>query len=222
MTRKKRILLVSSLMLVAVVALLLVGLWLVVSHEPAFYRRTLAVDAAKLAKASDRMVRHVAAMHNIGQRSGRWEVVITADELNGWLAVDRAKNHPNMLPPTMHDPRVAIDTTGITAACRFEHGAVTSVLSLKVKPYLSATNVIGLRIVRGRAGALPLPLSQVLESLSEAARAADVSLQWKHTHGDPVALFSVPVNEESSRIVQIETIELRDGEIYIAGSTHRR
>ena len=42
-------------------------------------------------------------------KAGHWEIRFTADEINGWLAVDLVKNHPNALPPTLKDPRVSID-----------------------------------------------------------------------------------------------------------------
>ncbi len=117
---------------------------------------------------------------------------------------------------------MAIDPGGITVACRFEQGAISSVLSLAVQPYLAEPNVIALRIIRARAGALPVPLGRVLGEISEAARAAQVPLQWRRTGGDPVALIPLPADEDADRTVRIETIELREGEIYVAGSTQRR
>jgi hypothetical protein len=221
MARKRRILRWIAYCLALLIVLALLGLYLAVRHEPAFYRRALQADPAELAKGSDRLVRQAAALQSVGQREGRWEAVITAVEINGWLAVDLAKNHPNALPPALKEPRVAIDPSGITMACRYQQGVVNSVLNLKVQPYLAEPNVIALRIVRARAGAMPAPLRQVLDAITEAARAADLPLQWRPADGDPVALLPLPT-DEGDRIVRIEKIELREGEIYVTGSTQRR
>ncbi|MEN6450419.1 MAG: hypothetical protein ABFC96_08010, partial [Thermoguttaceae bacterium] len=215
--RKRRIVWRIALGIVALLVLALVGLYIASRHEPAFYHRALAIDAADLAKGSNRMVRKLAALQSVGQRDGRWDARITDLEVNGWLAVDLAKNHSKTLPAEMHDPRVAIDPSGITAACRFQHGIIDTVLSLKVQPFLSSPDVVGLRIVRARAGAIPLPLRRVLDGVTEAARTAGVPLGWQHADGDPVALFAVP--DDADRVVRIDTIELRHGEIYISGAT---
>jgi hypothetical protein len=202
-------------------AIALLAVLVAARHEPAFYRKALEADPAELSKGSDRMLRQAAALQSTGQREGRWEASITAVEINGWLAVDLPKNHPDALPPTLHDPRVAISPNGINIGCRFD-GSVTSVLSLTVQPYLAEPNVIALRIVRARSGALPIPLGRVLDWFSEAARAGQLQLQWRRTGDDPVALISLPVDDDSDRTVRIDAVELRDGEIYIAGSTERR
>ena len=57
------------------------------------------------------MLRDIAAIESAVNTPGRWQTTITAEEINGWLAVDMVKNHPKLLPPTFHDPRVAIRRT---------------------------------------------------------------------------------------------------------------
>ena len=150
-------------------SIVLLGLYLAARHEPAFYREAMEADRAVLEKGSDRMLRKTAALAKHPQKPGRWEIRITAEEINGWLAVDMPKNHPHALPPTLHDPRVVIDPNEITVACRFQQNGIDSVLSLTVQPYVDRSptvpnaNVVAVRIVGARAGLLPLPLDRVLE-----------------------------------------------------------
>ena len=154
-------------------------------------------------------------------KEGRWEALFTAEQINGWLAVDRAKNHPNSLPPTMCDPRVAIDSKQITFACRTSEGASAACLSLTIEPSVPEPNVLALRIVKATAGLLPLPLGQVLERLSQAAR--DLQLIW---NGDGPAEIPWPCSPfpkvKTIVPVRIDTLRLGDGEIYVAGSTETR
>ena len=57
---------------------------------------------------------------------GRWQALFTAEQINGWMAVDLARNFPNTLPPGVVDPRVDIRPEGVTVACRYLEGAVAT------------------------------------------------------------------------------------------------
>ncbi len=154
-------------------------------------------------------------------RHGPWHVVITAEEINGWLAVDLRKNHPNALPASVHDPRVVIEPNEVTVACRYDRGGVDSVLSLTLQPYVPEPSVVALRIVRGRAGMLPVPLKNVLDGISKGAAEMQLRLRWAQVGSDPVALISLP-DDDADRVVRIKSLELRKGEIDVSGLTERR
>jgi hypothetical protein len=179
----------------------------------------MELEPETLEKGSDQMLRQAAALEGAVVKVGHWEALFTAEQINGWLAVDRAQNYPNSLPPTMSDPRVAIDPKQVTFACRYQEGSTNSVLSLTIEPSVPEPNVLALRIVKARAGLLPLPLGQVLDQFTEAAHDMQLHLEWRRVGGDPVAMVSLP--EDDDRQVRIDTLRLGDGEIYVAGSTRR-
>jgi hypothetical protein len=222
MSRRKRLLWIVAVGLVVLVVAVLLGLYFALRHEPAFYRAAMEAKPEVLEKASDRMLKHIGALQSAMNRRGPWHVVITAEEINGWLAVDLRNNHPNALPPSVHDPRVAIEPNEMTIACRFKSGGVNSILSLTFQPYLSEPSVVALRIIRGRAGALPVPLKSVLDGISKGAAEMQLRLKWAQAGNDPVALISLPDDDEADRIVRIESLELRKGEIHVSGVTERR
>jgi hypothetical protein len=168
------------------------------------------------------MLQKAANIQNDLTNPGPWSIVITADEINGWLAVDMAKNHPNTLPPSLHDPRVAIRPNEVIAGCQYDQVGITSVLSLTVQPCLVDRNVVALRIVRVRAGAIPLPLKQVVDGVSQAARNMQLRLKWSQNGNDPVALLSLPDDPDADRVVRIESVEVIEGKIRITGVTERR
>ena len=222
MTRRKRLFLwISAGTATAAILTLFVVYW-AAQHEPAFYREAMNIKPAVLEKGSDRMLQQAAAVQGSTTRDGRWQVRVTATEINGWLAVDLVKNHPKLLPPTMKNPRVAIDRSGITVACHFQHGNVTSVLSLTVQPSMPKRNVIALRIAKARAGLLPAPLEQVIERITKSARDLQFHVQWERAGGDPVALLTLPDDPGNSYRTTLEAVELGDGEIRIVGNTQRR
>jgi hypothetical protein len=224
MSRKLRLVVLIAGGLAAMIVLTLaglLGLYLAAQHEPEFYRQAMATDPAVLKEGSDRMLRQAAALQGAVSKEGRWEALFTAEQINGWLAVDRVKNHLTSLPPTMSDPRVAIDSKQITFACRYEQWGASRVLSLTIEPQVPEPNVLALRIVKARAGLLPLPLGQVLDRLSESAHHLHLHLEWRRAGGDPVAMISLPEDEDDAT-AQIDTLRLGDGEIYVAGSTGPR
>lgn len=221
MSRRIRLLLFIAIGVAVTIALVLLGLYFAARHEPAFYREALEIDPAVLEKASDDMLRRSTALASAVKKKGHWEALFTAEQINGWLAVDMVKNHADALPPTLHDPRVSIHEKQITIACRFEQGGVNSVLSLTVEPSMPEPNVIALRIVKARAGLLPVPLAQVLDRVSQAARGMECRLEWRRTGGDPVAMLSFP-DADDDQPISIESLRLGDGEIYVSGTTQEK
>jgi hypothetical protein len=204
-------------------AVVLLGLYLASQHKPGFYNQAMAVDPATMEKHSDQMLQRAAALASAVTKDAHWEAVFTAEQINGWLAVDMVKNHPKALPPGLHDPRVSIDSRRITIACRLDQGLFSSVLSLTVEPYVPVPeqNLLLLRIVNARAGLLPAPLKRVLDGLAQAARDMHLQLQWRNVRGDPVAMFSAPPSADK-RTVTIESLRLEDGKIYVSGSTQTK
>lgn len=221
MSRKLRrtLLIVGGSALLA--AFLVLGFYLAAQHEPAFYRETIELGAAEAEKQSDQMLQRATALASAAKKEEHWEALFTAKQINGWLAVDMVKNHPNLLPPSFSDPRVAIDGRRVTIAGRYWQAGVSTVLSLTIEPYVPEPNMVLVRIVKARAGLLPMPLGRVRDGLTQVARELNLRLQWRSAGSDPVAMLSFPPADKD-RPVRIEKLRLGDGEIYVAGSTEAK
>lgn len=211
-----------------VVAVLIVAgifvLWQALRYEPEFYRQALAVDPARQRRASHEMLQQISGLWSNAHNRDRWEVLLTAEQINGWLAVDLVENHPQVLPETLRDPRVEIRRDRITLACRLRRDHVAGVISLTVEPYLPEPNVLGLRICKARAGRLPWPTRQITEAISEAAAQAELPLRWLQADGDPVVLVAIPPlhDQQHDRLIRIETLRVGQGEVYLAGTSRPR
>ena len=84
--------------------------------------------------------------------------------------------------------------------------------------------VLALRICKPRAGLLPLPLDKVLKAIGKAVENADLDLQftWKQAGGDPVLQITLPaMTGKHRKRVRIESLQLREGELCIEGTTQR-
>jgi hypothetical protein len=224
MSRRTRMLVFIGAGAALLVVLALLGLYLALHHEPTFYRQALETDPAVLEKGSDRMLQDIAAIQNAAHRSGRWRITVTAEELNGWLAVDMMKNHPTLLPDSMHDPRVAIRTNEVIVGCRYDLAGVTSVFSLTLQPGMPEPNVVALRIVRARAGAIPMPLKGVLDGITSAVSGLrkGIHLEWRQSGNDPVAMLSPEDDADADYVVRIESLDVVEDEIRIVGVTERK
>ena len=219
---RKWLVIVTSVLCLVVLAIVggLFTLHRASQYVPEFYGTAIQADPIVQKDASDKMLQKAAALVSDVSNEDEWKSLFTEEEINGWLAVDLVENHPDALSPSVTDPRVSIKPDRLTLACRYDHGNWQSVLSITVDIYLAEPNVVALRIRKARAGAVPLPLEEVLDQIAMAARKMDVQLRWQQAEGDPVALVPIrPPRDDNERVVRIESIKLGDGEVYLAGSS---
>lgn len=197
--------------------------WHASQQVPEFYQQALEVPEVVLVENSDVMLKKSLDLKNRLNEQGGWDVTFTAQQINGWLAVDLEKNHRNSLPDEIRDPRVALAAEGVKLACRYQSDNFSTVFWLHGDVYLHESNVIALRLYAARAGELPLPMSEVLEIISQAVQAADLHLRWTEVEGDPVALITIPAFHESTQLsVRLERVELKEGAIRLSGKNEPR
>lgn len=212
---------------VAVLGLLTLGVLLLyqaAQREPEFYQQALSTDVNNQEGAGDELEQNVLDLHNYVREEGIWEAVFTEDQVNGWLASDMPDKFPDVLPKGTQEPRVAIDSEAIRVACRFDNGKLTTVISFALDVDLTTeTNTLAIRISKLRAGALPVPLKQILKKVTSAAERGDVPLRWTQEDGDPVALVTVPITHEdyAHREIYVDAIALQEGELHLSGHTEK-
>jgi hypothetical protein len=191
-------------------------------HEPAFYRSAMQAPPEIQAKAGDELEQNMLELRNEARTPGHWEAVFTDEQINGWLAADFPDKFPGTLPAGVDDPRVEIREGSVNIAARYEDKLVKSVVSIVLDICLTdGANTVAVTIRRIRAGSLPVPVRQFLDRISRSAERNSIPLRWSQTDGDPVALVTIPSQHEDyvHREIFVETIELRDGEVYLAGRT---
>lgn len=196
----------------------LAWVWWASQRVPEFYRAALQADVEQQAAESDQLIHQALELSNDARAQGQWEALFTVGQINGWLAVDLVQNHSHLLPDGVRDPRVAISPSGALLAFRYDNGSITTVFSVDLDVCLAEPNVIALRVRGARAGELPLPLADVLDGISQAARHADLRLRWAQDDDHPVALVTLPLGGDEDDVqVTVQKLELREGAIYVAG-----
>lgn len=215
-----RLSLVISIVAAMMILVVLFALYLGLRRQPQWYAETLAASDRRAAEtASDRMLQRGADLTSALETKGDWKIVFTQEEINGWLIVDMPKNHPDLLPAELADPRVKIEADGVTAAARYDGEGISTVVSLKVEVYLSEENVMAVRMRKARAGGLPWSVGRIFDSLCEATARSEVRLVRSQIDADPLALIKIPKVRDRGRAVRVTALRLEEGKIIVAGST---
>jgi hypothetical protein len=220
--RWRRALGVAAVVLIFALVATTVAVYKAAQHVPEFYSEALAADSTRQPNAGDKLEHDVLKLTNEVKFEPKWEATFTAEQINGWLAVDLLEKFPHLLPPEVSNPRVAIAQDEIKVACRYKSGQIDAVISLVGSVSLTnEPNVVAVRIKRARAGALPIPLSQFLEDVSRAAADHNLDLRWAKADGDDVALIRLPVENThlDDRTLHLDSFELKPGAAHLSGRT---
>lgn len=196
--------------------------WAMQEVEP-FYAEALETKPAELEQSGRRMEDRVADLAAEAQTTGRWESTFTADEVNGWVDLMLKEHYPDLLPPEVTDPRVAFTEGRCQVGYRYEGQRLRTVISVEADAFMASHDVAAVRLRKARLGAIPLPLSQVVEEISELASELKIPVEWIEQEGDPVLLVGVTnVLSNKVEVRRLEKIDIRAGELVLGGTVTPR
>ncbi len=219
---QRRLVLIVGLCLFVAIAVIAGSLYLASQQTPPFYAQALAQDPATARHASDVMLRQTAALVSDLRRAGQWQAIYTAEQINGWLAYDVQRNHPHLFPSGISEPRIAFGNDHLQIAFRWQKPGWSAIVSLEAELYLQEVNVVALRIRTARAGKLPLPLGSLLNDVAASGRELGLAVDQQQIEGDPLLLITLPsVSNDTGKQLSLESLELHDGELYVAGRSQR-
>jgi hypothetical protein len=185
---------------------------------PEFYERALTRDRDIQKQASQEFLQQASALVSDAQQTDRWQIIFSAEQINGWLAVDVPQNLPTVMPVEMREPRVDIQPGEMTLACRWKSARIDAVVSVSCDIFVSGSNEIAIRFRRATLGALRVPIRQVLEPAGRAAKKLNLQLVWRQQGGDPVAVLRLDdAKSEGEGGLELESIELGSGKLLIVG-----
>jgi hypothetical protein len=220
MVRKKRIAAIVLLAVAGVLVAALGGVYYAMGRVRPFYQQALALDPQTLEQGSREMESRATALYSEARQPGRWQAAFTAEQINGWLALQLAEVYADALPHNISEPRVAIDDDRFALGFRARRGGVDTVVSADASVMLTDAGEVAIRLLSVRAGALPLPVMQVADDAARACQELSLPVRWTQDAGRPVAL--VDVNQDAAtkaKRIFFDAIELRDGALYLAGHT---
>jgi hypothetical protein len=211
----------------AVCALALIGtavagtLAVLLRHEPAFYRQAAVPPGAERQKQSKEVLNKFFGLYDNISSKPQWSETFTEEQLNSYFEEDFQRTGPveKGLPEGFSHPRVAIEPGRLRLAFRYGSAGLSSVVSVELRMWLveKEPNVVALELRGLHAGLVPVSSQSLLEAVSEAARQLNLDVTWYRHEGNPVAV--VRYRDEQTRPgVQLERLELRQGQLYIQGT----
>lgn len=216
----KRVLVLGTLTVAALASL--PGLaWLSLTHEPGFYREMVKRPRANRAKEARRFVAQSLQLRNDIVNEPNWEAVFSDEEVNAWLAEDLVTHFADQLPPEVHEPRVRFEMDCVTLAFGLDQGPVRSVIWVVARPHVAGPNVLELTFEKIRAGVLPVPAGKVLDRITRHAQGQGLDIHWKREAGLPVVVIRYTPHDGRDD-VQLERVDLRDGQLRLAGRSDRK
>ncbi|GIW95351.1 MAG: hypothetical protein KatS3mg110_3392 [Pirellulaceae bacterium] len=221
----KRRLFVCGMMLLGSWVFFRLALWSwhrAMEHEPPFYRAALRLPPEQQQPHGEEFEEQLLSLHNQLRSEQHWSIVITDQQINAWLAVDLPQKFPELLPEGVSDPRVAIEPDGIRLAFRYQSDTWEAVITVTLEPFLTdQPDELAVRFTGLRAGLVPLSFEPFLEAIREAAAELEIPIRWGQSQGSPVAVATLARSgvSEAWKTVYLESIQLRSGELYLAGRT---
>jgi uncharacterized protein YpmS len=219
MARKFRIAAIVVFAAVGIVAATLGSIYWAMGRVRPFYSMALQLEPATLEVGSRELESRATVLYSEARQPGPWQAAFTAEQINGWLALQLAEVYGDALPDEFSEPRVAIDDDRFTLGFRARRGGVDTVVSADASVMLTENGEIAIRLKSLQAGALPLPIMQIADEISRACQELSLPVRWTQDAGEPVALVDVNQDAAKAKRIHLDTIELRDGAVYLAGHT---
>jgi hypothetical protein len=209
-------------LLIAVLAVSGFAVYRAAQTVPDFYTAaTVEVPHAVADRAGDEFTATTVSLASEIRREGHWSALFTDAQVNGWLTCDLPTKHPELLPPGYEKPRVRFTDHGLQLGVRCTSTPVTTVVWLDIDVQMTGTQEAALQFRRVRAGLLPLPLKEILDSLTQVAADLELPLRWTTVDGHPTAIVGLPNLSSDGLQYDLDALKLSEGELYVAGRTSR-
>jgi hypothetical protein len=187
---------------------------------PEFYSRAVARTLPEPGRLRRELQDQIQEATRAARDDGRWELEITADQVNAWLIHELPSEYAALIPKGVEDPRVLIENGRVLFATRYKSSAMDTVISVEVSLTLTdEPNVVAVDVHQVRAGLLPIPIRSVEQRVSAHAQRGKLEIRWDHDGEVPRGLVTVPRDHQRYivRPVVIDSLEVLEGSVRLAG-----
>lgn len=220
----RRMLIGSGLMLfgaaVAVFFLYRAATAPVPEYQAVLERTQQQLDSGELQRSRQELESQLAALYSDASVENQWETVLTDTQINSWLATQVAKDFPELEEQGLHDLRMLMKPGVATLAMRAELHGLNTIVAIDMQPFVADDGSLALELASARVGSAPLPTAQILDQLNASLDDEGLPGRWSQNNGHPVLLLDMASwLSTHSHDRSVETIEVREGEIFVAGVT---
>lgn len=205
----------------------------VVLWQPEFHRerlaagsplagRTSAMAAAAAEEDVRRLITKVSALHADFVEVGPWEGAFTERQLNGWLALDLPRNHPDSIPPGVEGLRVQLLPGEVRAGCRLGQDPLAATAWVAASLQLIEPNHLSITLSDARLGSLPVPRGPVLRELGRRLGRLGLVTEIRRMEDQIVLEVYIPSTHEAGGTSHwLESLRFDAGTVAVAGETRR-
>ncbi len=219
-TSSKRKRLVLAGLVTLTILMIPVGAWLSLTYRPSFYRALTNLSPDQREAKAKRFVAGSLQLRNDISNERDWQAVFTDQEVNAWLAEDLVTHFADLIPPEIHEPRIAFDADRVTLAFQLDRGPIRSVIWVVAQARVPEDNVLALTLEKIRAGVFPISVDRLVGPINAQARAHGLDIHWTREQGLPVALIRYQPDEGRSDVV-LESLSIRRGQLRLSGRSDR-
>ncbi|MCL2742839.1 MAG: hypothetical protein FWE67_03215 [Planctomycetaceae bacterium] len=221
---RQRLRLFSYLFLLVMLLFLLIlyMLYLSAQRKPAFYKDELSTPLLTSQRRNDDMLKSINRVHNgiqsvVKKEKKSWGGKFTADELNGYFAVEAVKPGANIIPAVIKEPRLTISPQKCNLAFLIERDGFGGVLHFTFSIQMPEPNRLMLRIKNAHIGTIPVSRNYIVTLLHDTLKQKGTDVTVGNEAGDPTLSFPLDFKFKNDTLV-IETLEIEDGALSFTGS----
>jgi hypothetical protein len=222
MKRWIRLMAIIAASLLAIGLIVAVWLWRTTRYVPEFYEAAVQASPPNVTAEVEGLREEFSELRGDASRPGGWNAEFTDDQINAWLIQQLMVDYPSLLPQGVSDPRVVIREGRLLAAARFRNEHFDTVVSVELTAELTPQpNVLAVRLMNLKAGALPLPIGSLIDGLTQEAAKRSLDLRWQSDDTGNVALVTIPSDHPKypHKPVIVESIRFAEGTLIIEGIT---
>ena len=173
---KVKIIALSVLGLVLLVLISVLVALVLVGRTPDWYKLPNPLSPEELLAAEERMISTGAKFKNASQVNEPFILELTDEQVNDMLAV--AMDRRPILPDYMAHPAISFSDGAIFAGAMVTFKGQTSVVSLRIKPFVDAAGLLHIELDQLRAGALGLPRNFLADTIRDMEKSVTARLDW--------------------------------------------
>ncbi len=180
----KKIIGLSVLGLVLLVIVSGVVAWILVGLEPEWYEPPRQRSRDDLLAAEERMISTGAKFKNASQVAEPFILELTGEQINDMLAVVMARRP--ILPKYISDPVISFGNGVAWAGALVTFKGQTSVVSVRIKPFVDSAGLLHIELDRLKAGALGLPDNFLPDTIRDLERSLSARIDWSTSRSEQV------------------------------------
>lgn len=213
----------------------LVGLgtsfYLLLHHEPSFYRRSFVEPGPEREQRSEEFMGQFINLLNKfkdgsnpsfdSKTDDGFVFSFTQEQLNSFFAegFHNLGLAQDLSKLGIYEPRLTLEKDRMRVAFRYGEGAWATILSYDFKLWLAPKepNLLVIEILGRKAGAVPIPSQQILQEISEMGRKHSVGVEWYRNKTNPAAVIRFLHDANQRPCAQFRQLVLEPGKILFAG-----